>query len=154
MAEQFKRKWPWMRILLITSLAVNLLFVGLIVGAALRFGGPDSMRAPPRSLGSALYRALPDDVRQEMRQHSRSGHGTRRRGGFKDVGVIVTALRAVPFDAEGLESVMDRQLAQRETFHRSIQDKWFDWITSMSDEGRATYADRLEEVSQRKTHKN
>jgi uncharacterized membrane protein len=153
MAEQKERKWPWMRILLIASLGLNLLFVGLVVGAALRFGGPDSMRPPPRSLGSALYRALPEDVRQEMRQHSRTGHDTRRKGGFKDVGVIVASLRAVPFDAEGLKTVLDRQLVQREAFHRSIQDKWFDQITSMSDEERASYADRLEKVSHRKTHK-
>lgn len=153
MVENTKSKWPWMRILLISSLALNLLFVGLVVGAALRFGGPESMRPPPRSLGSALYRALPDDVRQEMRQQSRSGHEARRKGGFRDVGAVVTALRASPFDAEGLKAVLDRQLEQREAFHRSVQDKWFERIMMMSEDERATYADRLEDVSRRNTHK-
>ncbi len=153
MVENTKSKWPWMRILLISSLALNLLFVGLVVGAALRFGGPESMRPPPRSLGSALYRALPDDIRQEMRQQSRSGHEARRKGGFRDVGAVVTALRASPFDAEGLKAVLDRQLEQREAFHRSVQDKWFERIMMMSEDERATYADRLEDVSRRNTHK-
>lgn len=153
MGETAKARWPWMRILLIGSLALNLLFVGLLVGAALRFGGPESMRPPPRSLGSALYRALPDDVRQEMRQHSRSGHDARRKGGFRNVGAVVTALRAVPFDANGLKTVMDGQLAQREAFHRSLQNTWFERIAAMSDAERAAYADRLEEVSRHKKHK-
>ncbi|SLN49118.1 hypothetical protein TRL7639_02711 [Falsiruegeria litorea R37] len=153
MAETKTPKWPWMRILLVASLALNLLFVGLVVGAALRFGGPESMRPPPRSLGSALYRALPDDVRQEMRHHSRSGHDARRKGGFREVGTVVAALRATPFDADGLKTVLDQQLEHREAFHRSVQDKWFERIKEMSDAERAAYADRLEEISKRKKHK-
>ena len=42
MAETKTKKWPWMRILLVASLALNLLFVGLVDGVFEvfdRFGG-------------------------------------------------------------------------------------------------------------------
>lgn len=154
MTDNSGSKKNWLRILLIVSLALNLLVIGLMIGAALRFGGPDSVRHPPRSLGSALYRALPDDMRKEMRQHSRSGHEARRRDGFRDVDAIVGAMRAVPFDGDRLRDLMNRQLEDREKFHRSVQDTWFQRISSMTDTERTAYADRLEEVVRHRKSKH
>ena len=47
----------WVRVLLALSLALNLLIIGLVGGAMVRFGGSDGMRPPPRSIRSHLDEA-------------------------------------------------------------------------------------------------
>ncbi len=71
MSDSDKQKAPrtgrWVRWLLAGSLAMNLLVVGLAIGAVMRFGGPENARRPPPSLVATLYRALPREDRQAVR---------------------------------------------------------------------------------------
>jgi len=59
--------WP-LRLLLLGSLALNLLVIGLAAGAMWRYGGDHGHR-PPLPMAATLYRALPEADRDQLRQH-------------------------------------------------------------------------------------
>ncbi|MCF6231810.1 MAG: periplasmic heavy metal sensor [Rhodobacteraceae bacterium] len=143
--EQPRSKTPkWVRILLALSLALNLLVIGLVGGAMMRFGGPDGMRPPPRSIGAVLYRALPDEQRRALRSYSRqarSGHVKQRRGQIK---AISATIRATPFDADAVSVVLDSHRSELDLARQSLQLAWLAQVEQMSDEERQAYGERLE----------
>lgn len=143
------RLGPWVRGLLVVSLAFNLLVVGVIGSWALRHGGTHGGHHPSRldMAGGPLTRALNDEDRREigekMRGAYRNGGRTRaaQRAGFD---ALVADLRAVPFDPA---TVAARMSEQREGFRERFemgQRLLLDHLATMSDAERAAYADRLE----------
>lgn len=149
MSEETKPRMSlWLRLLLFGSLALNLLVVGLVAGAMVRFGKPGVDR-PPRSVGTMLYRELPrEDRRALWRESSRSGGDVKERRRAEGM-AVTAALRQVPFDPDALSTVLTAQAAEREQFHRAVQDRWLARVTGMSDAERAGYADRLEHAMTR-----
>lgn len=138
------RKRIWLRVLFGASLAMNLLVIGLAVGAAFRFGGPDGVRPPPSSFGSAMYRALSPEDRRTMRtatKRSPEDHDARRRAHAETIGA---AVRAVPFDAVALQTMLQAQAERRDVWQKTVQTAWLKLLSEMSDEERAAYAERLE----------
>jgi len=136
-----------MRIVLVTSLALNLLVVGLAAGWALRHAGNDR---PSRldMAGGPLTRALSREDRQEIGQQMRqawraTGDG---RGDLREsYDALVAGLRAVPFDPV---RVSERMRQHRERFAVRFelgQDVLVAHLSHMSDTERRAYADRLED---------
>lgn len=147
MADDMTAKPPrartWVRILLGVSLALNLAVIGLAIGAAVRFGGPDGAHRPSPPMGAILYRELPREDRKALRGRafgSREEHAAKRRD---EAVAIDAALRAVPFDAAALGAFLDRQARDREAFQSAVQEAWLARVSGMSDAERAAYADRL-----------
>jgi len=134
----------WLRILLAVSLALNLLVLGLVGGAMLRFGGPDGMRPPPRSIGATLFRELPREDRNALLSRPHGSHGDRRARLKADALAVSTAMRATPFDQEALKAILDTQATHREGLHKSVQQAWLTRVANMSDAKRRAYADRLD----------
>ncbi|MGI9367536.1 MAG: periplasmic heavy metal sensor [Ruegeria sp.] len=145
MNENPEKKRRWMPILLTASLALNLLVVGLVIGTALRFRDGNRGRIPP-GFASALFRALPDSDRKVLRGEMADRHsrGTDRRA--DDFNLIGQALRAVPFDPTEVKVLLDRQAQSNVKLQRDLHDAWLARITAMSNEERASYVNRLEEV--------
>lgn len=152
-APQTGRSRWWLRALLIVSLALNLMFIGLGVGAAMRFGGHDGGRTPP-TIGAALYRALPSEdraaMREQMRELRRADRGESRR---IEAAAIIEALGRTPFDADALAAVTGAQLNRHSGRFEAIQAAWLNRITAMNDADRAAYARRLEEIVEQKPRK-
>ncbi|MGV6802590.1 MAG: periplasmic heavy metal sensor [Ruegeria sp.] len=148
MTEKSQRQRRWMPILLIFSLGMNLLVAGLVLGTVLRFrGGPDGI---PPGFGPALYRALPDADRKDLRGELADQH---RRGAKKrsdDFRALGTALRAVPFDRKSVQVLLDEQARSNDQLQEAVQQQWLSRISTMTDQERAAYADRLEEVVKRR----
>lgn len=100
--EPVKRSWK--RIILPVSLALNLLFVGAIVGAGwMRNKHGASFGGPSGSMVKHMLRHLPDDKRQSILDqitHHRQGQRSKRReiNGFR--GELGKALKGEPFNAE------------------------------------------------------
>ncbi len=134
---------PWVRILLIGSLALNLLFIGLMGGMALRFGGMD--KRPPPSVGAALYRALPDTERRSLRQELRRtrDHRDLRAGHRQEILAVAEVLRAEPFEVASLEALVSAQLLDRHGGLEEARAVWISQIVNMSSAARQDYADRL-----------
>ncbi len=135
----------WVTVLLVLSLAANLLVAGLVAGAWLRDGPPGAAGRDPGF--GPFAEALSDDDRRALRRAflSRMPEMRENRMALRtDMQGVLAALRADPFDAAALDIAMDRALARlgdRITFGQSLL---VDRITTMSSTERAAFADRLE----------
>ena len=140
------------RVVLILSLAANLLFIGLMAGAAVRFGhgGPKFHDRPP-SVGAALFRALPREDKREIREamHQRDSlvRDAERQSDFAEIRALLVA---EPFDAAALEDAMRRQIDKRHAFIEQAQVDWVARIAAMDAGERADYVERLDQVIEEK----
>ena len=144
MVDMNERPKPrlWLRGVLIVSLGLNLLVLGLVGGAMLRFG-PEGMRLPPRSVGAALYRELPRKDRRALWAGSKQTHRDRHARQKAEALALGVAIRATPFDAATLEAVLDQQAARRGDLRKSMQAAWLARVAGMSPDERQAFADRL-----------
>ncbi|SLN17992.1 periplasmic heavy metal sensor [Ruegeria meonggei] len=151
MSENPKPKKRWVTVLLIVSLALNLLIVGIALGTAYRVKGGDQAKAPP-GFGSALYRALPKEDRKALRGElsERHKHGSKLRA--QDFTALGAALRANPFDPAAVQVLLQQQAQAMADLQFALQDEWLARVSEMSDAERQAYATRLEEVVRRKPH--
>ncbi len=153
MSDHPAPKRKWMPILLVVSLALNLLIVGVILGTALRFKGSDRADAPP-GFGPALYYALPKSDRKALRGELSDlrGKGSHRRK--QDFTALSQALRAVPFDPAAIENLLAQQSKATADLQAALHQQWLAQISAMNDDQRAAYADRLEDVVKRGPRKH
>lgn len=142
------RTGVWMRVLLVVSLALNLLVAGLVAGWLLRHGAPHRHHAFRADMaGGPLTRALNEEDRHEisrrMRTLWREGTADRRemRAGLD---AMVADLRAVPFDPARIAAHMRQQREAVGARFEAGQEMLLDHFARMSDAERAAYADRLE----------
>lgn len=144
------RKWPWARILLVASLALNLLVAGIVAGAVLSGGGKDrgGERRAERSLPIGPYsRAFSKDDRAELRrafEERKPWFDDRRdamRGFAQELAQVV---RAAPFDPAALRDVLDRQSALQSAIRSEGHSILTERLTAMTDAQRQTFADRIE----------
>lgn len=143
-----KRRWRW---LLGLSLALNLVFLGLVAGAAYRFaGGPGtSGSAGMRSYATPYLMALPREARRDLHRQVRGDEGsplpTRavRRALYDDV---LRALRVEPFEPAVVRATLQKQGDTARQVQEVAHAAWLAQVTAMSAQDRAAYADRLEEV--------
>ena len=133
-----------LKILLIGSLTVNLLVVGLAIGAAWRFQDFDKARPAP-SVGAMLYRELSREDRKKLREHAWGDKGGLKKRRAAEGMAVVEVLRLSPFDGERLVAVLREQSQSREAFQMQLQMVWVQRLSDMSDAERRDYADRLEE---------
>ncbi|MCV2868792.1 periplasmic heavy metal sensor [Defluviimonas sp. WL0002] len=136
-----------LKIALVLSLAVNLLLVGLIAGAAVRHrhgGGPGDDRAAFAPYVEALPRAQRGGLRSEM-FHRMPDLRDLRRERAEDLAAFVSTLRAEPFDPSAAAAVFDRQMARAGRRLEAGRVLFLDRIAAMSADERREYADRLEQ---------
>ncbi|MEP2030991.1 MAG: periplasmic heavy metal sensor [Paracoccaceae bacterium] len=144
--EKKARKWG--RVVLVASLALNLLVVGVVAGAMWRFGGDQHDRrgsefsAPfIRALSHADRRAIGKEMRM-MREQAKSGRAARN-ALYEQMS---DALRSDPFN---MAQVEDLSLRQRSTVNERLtaaQEIWLRHIADMTAQERTEYADRLDGV--------
>jgi uncharacterized membrane protein len=137
-------KRRWMPVVLALSLALNLAVVAAVAGATWRHkgsGGPSAGKG-----GGTIYlQALPPDARRALR-----GEMRRQPRVKLDSAVMVTALRQEPFDAEAAGRALDTQRDNGLARYDAGRAVLLDHIKSMSAQDRAAYADRIEEIVQRR----
>ena len=139
-----------LRILLFSSLALNLVVVGLAAGVMTRA----PFHAPPRPdhVAGALTFALSEEDRRAIGRmvfrEMREGDGVRR-DRQEEYLAVLAALRADPFDPQALRDsfALQRQNAMR--LQEAGQHALLARVQQMSNEERAAFADRLERGLQR-----
>jgi len=137
------------RILLTVSLALNLLFIGILGGAAWRGGPPQGGGGRVAGLGNfaAPYvRALPREDRKALqselrRQHPQMGRAARR-GAYQQ---MIEALRRTPFDRAAVVAVLDEQSRLGAQVLATGQAAWLERIEAMDAAQRQDYATRLQD---------
>jgi uncharacterized membrane protein len=143
----------WARLLLLVSLAANLLVIGIILGALIGRDGGDRRHGPPRDLASTVYlRALPDDQRaafEDALAESRAERATRRAKIAAELAATLDVLRTEPFVPARLTERIAHQrgaIADRS----NIGDQLFvERIAAMTAAQRQDYADALERMLRR-----
>lgn len=142
----------WMKVLLVVSLALNLLVVGAVVGAAVTGAGKWRGPGGPGGAG-ALTHALSEADRKALRRQMVRTFMTERDGRAayrENMAELLVLLRAPEYDAA---AVTERIAHVRTTFEARFQagqTLLVDRLGDMSADERAAYADRLEAVLQRK----
>lgn len=144
------------RILLFTSLALNLLIIGAMAGAVLS-GGKWWHNCPPRleTAGGPLTRALSKEDRRaighKMREAYRNKDIPHTRHGEEFAGLIED-LKATPFDPQAVEA---RLATIRGLFRQRLtlgQSLLIERLAGMSDAERADYAERLQQTMRHRRH--
>lgn len=146
-----KRRW-----ILWGSLALNLVFIGIFAGAAMRFAGGwhDGARdvSGARHYATPYVRALPGDMRRafvaDLRRDDRGLLLNRqdRRVLYQN---MVDAIRAAPFDIDVARAVLTAQAEVSAQVQQVGQSIWLDRLEEMTPDERLIYADRLQEVLDR-----
>lgn len=135
-----------MRILLISSLALNLLVVGGVGGLILK--GPPHHPDLVRDLGfGAFTEALSDADRAALRSDflRRTPDLKAKRAEMRgDLDLVLGALRATPFDPVALDAALARQTTRIQARLAIGQTLMRDRFVAMSPQDRAAFADRLE----------
>jgi uncharacterized membrane protein len=143
------RTKPWVRALLVASLALNLAVAGLAAGWALRNGGDHAGHHPSRldMAGGPLTRALSDADRRAIGRAMRDAWRSRTNNGpniGESFDALVIDLRAVPFNADRVAAQMRTQRDGFAARFEMGQEVLLTHLAAMSDADRAAYADRLE----------
>ncbi|MEX5727148.1 putative membrane protein [Rhodovulum iodosum] len=153
-SETPKKGWPWGRIALGISLALNLMVAGIVLGGLLshRHDFGHDRRGDRFAEVGPYSRALDDEdraaLRQELRRSWPQGRQNRQavRAGFDEV---LSALRSEPFEVGRVEAVLTSQ-SERISDHLTItRGLLLDRMAQMSPDERAAFADRLEQVLRR-----
>lgn len=133
--------------ILIVSLALNLVIVGLVAGAALSGRWDKGPRGFDLAAGPVAAALLPED-RQAIRD------SLRREGSYlrppraqimAQITEILESLRQDTFDSQALERFFEVTHQRGETLRRNAQDALIRQVISMTPQERLAFADRLEQ---------
>ncbi len=110
--------WRWGRIVLISSLALNLLFLGAVVGGGwMRHKYEAGWNGPSNYAVKRLLRRLPEEKRQVILDQV-AVHRAAMRSRLRDIGKrreeLKAALRAEPFDAKRVRMAAQALRAPRQ----------------------------------------
>ncbi|WP_299349957.1 periplasmic heavy metal sensor [uncultured Shimia sp.] len=139
----------WLRVVFTLSLALNLVIVGLIGGAALKFGrsGP-----PPHvmdRMSMPILGALEHQDRREIGRNIRKAYrndGKSAKPETASYETLIAVLEAEPLDVEALR-VANQGLTDRVSQRMRIaQEAWLDYVQTMTPEARVAYAARMREM--------
>ncbi len=140
------------RVLLIGSLALNLLIVGVVGGAAISLRGGSDKGPVSDRFGSPHIKALTFDDKREVGRAIRSAYrksNVDHRADHQHYQEALVVLRSSPLDEAALRDLVMTLDQAGERRRAMARDVFLAKIISMSDAERAAYADRLEEVLQR-----
>ena len=137
-----------MRIVLVLSLALNLLIVGVVAGAVLgnRKGGGPVLR--DMGLGP-FVQAMPREDRRAMAAALVREAGPfreNRRALGREIAAMLAVLRSDPLDEAALRSAIDRQRGRISERLALGSDIFVAQIATMSAAERLSYADALEKA--------
>ncbi|MFN4153123.1 MAG: periplasmic heavy metal sensor [Paracoccaceae bacterium] len=148
----------WLKVALAVSLALNLAVAGTVAGVALRLhdsGRPDRVAVRDLSFGPFTEALTREQRRTMLRGFIEKGPGpgpglremrAQMRGDFD---AVLTALRAIPFDATAFRAAVEGQSNRIATRAEAGRDALVTLVLQMSDADRAAYVDRLEKAMER-----
>lgn len=141
----------WLRLLFGLSLALNLLVIGLIAGAAWRLADAPG-GGPSGTIGLTMMRALSADDRKALRAVVMDLPAQKRRSGSrsKEADRIAALMRADPLDTAALQAELSDQIARRMAVQANLQMAWITFVADMPRSDRLAYADRIEKIGKRK----
>lgn len=142
------RSRPWVTVLLVVSLALNLAIAGVIAGAFLSGFKGNGRFGEVRELGFGPFSdALSDDDRKSLRRafvQRAPDIVASRRQTRADIAMVLAALRADPFNADVLRTALASGSARAAERQALGQELIFEHLSAMPAQDRLSFADRLE----------
>lgn len=153
MSDEVNKQSPtWVRVLLVVSLTVNILIVGWATGTMIRLDNTRDVRRGPPGGAADLIFALPQSHREALRQDLANSLGDRRNGASSPSQTheqLQDILRAAPFDADALRAHLEHRQDRETQRLDAARESLIERLALMTDEERASYADRLMQRSAR-----
>lgn len=141
----------WLRLVLIVSLALNLLVAGTVIGHMMRDDPRGRVPRVDRIEGPMTFALTKDDRREigkALRQKYRENRPSRQQI-VEDYQGVIAALRSDPFQPDRVEKAFGNQRAAAVTRMEIGQDLLIERLIAMTPEERHAFADRLEEGLER-----
>lgn len=142
-------KWPWLKLLLAASLALNLGGLGVVAGMMLRHGGPSSMGVQRDlglgPLGYALNHQDWQVIRPQflgLREQMKEEHRILR----AEYDQILVLLRSPDLDTLAFQQAMGRVADLNTSRLQRVRDVIGEYVARMDAPKRAEFADRLEKT--------
>jgi len=139
----------WIKILLGASLAVNLLVIGLGVGAGLRIKNASKDFGGGARGGIAFVAALERDDRRQLVQKTKDARRASQQDGRANMRQILADLRSDSFDIDAFQAALLAQQSRTKTAQDVIRTALVAQVAVMTAGERAAYADRIEAHLQR-----
>ena len=138
------RKARWPKILLILSLAINVIVIGLFAGYMIQ--REPKARGPERQI-NWIIKLVPESQRDATKEHFREIRDDVRatyveRG--EHLQAIADTIRAEPFDPAALEAAMQARRDGSQERQELIQKHLVELLTEFSPEERAEFSSNLE----------
>lgn len=153
MTEQVKKRFPWGKLVLAFSLALNLLIAGLIAGALLGKGPRDS-NPLLRDLGFGPFvQALPTKDKREITREMIGKAGSlreNRRELRREFEAFLVLLRSETLNEASLRDAITRQRSRVSERQEVGQELLIQRILAMTPGARADYADALDKALKRR----
>jgi len=151
-AHKPKRIW---RVVLVLSLALNLVVIGIGVGFATRFHARND--APPPAVFGSVYlralshesrRSLGDEMRMTRKDHAQKhGRNSENNYGYDRA---IQILNATPFEPQALRAIMLEQEKVSSEHLAEARDLLLNHLTQMDDDDRQEYAEEIVEILNRR----
>ena len=147
-----EKKTNWTKILLVVSLALNVLIVTAVGSAIYKNNssdGPGGVRGNGQI--EMMLRALPEEERRELRRSfMQSVRGKDARSEMQERRkAVMDALLADPFDADALTAALEEQRNFRTGLAADSEALWVDVFSNLSEAERAEFRLNLKEMSKR-----
>jgi uncharacterized membrane protein len=142
----------WLKVVLFGSLALNLLIIGLVVGAMARFDQRDGKEPRFDRLSGSMTWALPRADRREIGEALRKDFRAKPDAhalAKSEYDIVISALRGVPFDASLIEQTLRRQTEAGRERQLLGQQLLLARLIAMDDAERAEFADNLAKIIKR-----
>ncbi len=145
-----------LRIVLVVSLALNLLVLGVPAGGMIK--GEQRQRMHSASDLRTLWMVMPEEVRDEMRRaagprgdgdHAAAREERRARAAARDA-EILALLRAPEFDAQAFTEALDAEHAERAERIARAHQAFVARVAQLDAAERSAVADRIEEGTGRR----
>lgn len=141
-----------MRVLLIGSLALNLLIVGIVAGAVISHRGEGPPGPVAERFGAPHIKALSYEDKRAVGRGIRTAYrkaNVDHRADHKSYQQALMLLRSDPLDEAALTDLVIRLDRAGEARRQLARDVFLAQILAMSPDERKAYADRLEDVLER-----
>lgn len=131
-------RYGTLRVALMASLALNLILLGLMAGAAMH-----AREQGVRAFGPSIIRALPEDARREVRREMRAAfdRDSRREARRENRRALSASLS--PLDQERAATLLRVERDGNAAVLEELHSAFLKAVARMSDEERAELAQRL-----------
>jgi len=143
-----KKRFRWSRIVLVLSLALNLLVLGIVAGAVFHDGPGRDRRPEAKDLGFGPYVAAlskADRLALGLALRREDGPFLARRDEMREAfDAVLAALRAEPYDHTVVVDLINEQEMTVFATQQTARGLLLDYIGDMEPAARQAYADALE----------